>query len=94
MDRARALDINGRLCTAYFIAEGITPDQRMPDLSDVSLAEAIEACAIVEANPVIAEDAGKKTLTCHLAERAIARTLAASIKHYAATPRLVAVTTA
>lgn len=81
MDRSRALDINGRLCTAYFVAEGFYPAERMPDLSDVSLAEAIEASAIVDADPVIEKDGDQTTITCHLAERAVARTLAAALNH-------------
>ena len=85
MDRARALDINGRLATAYFVAEGITPDNPMPDLSDVTLADAFAACKIVEADPVIEVKAdGTKVMTCVVAERAIARTLASAIAARAA----------
>jgi hypothetical protein len=82
MDRARALDINDRLCWAYFVIEGITPDKPMPDLSDVSLADAIKASAIIEADPVVYRGVGKKTISCHLDERAVARTLAAAIKYH------------
>lgn len=89
MDRARALDINGRLCWAYFVAEGLTPHKPMPDLSDVSLADAIEASAIIEADPVIDRSDGKQTISCHLAERAIERTLAAAIRFHAVKPCLV-----
>lgn len=78
MDRATALEINGRLCNAYFTLQGLH-DKLLPDLSDVSLAQAIEATAIIEADPVIERDGNGKTITCHLAERAIAPTLAAAI---------------
>ena len=72
MDAARALDINSRLCTAYFVQEGIQ-DGLMPSLADVSLDEAIEASRMVdEAGGQLNPD-GSTTIICHVAERAIRR---------------------
>ena len=68
MTPTRALDINARLVAAYVVKERIT-DGPLPDLSDVSLTEAIEASRIVsemtgEANP---ERPGFKTFYTHVA---------------------------
>jgi hypothetical protein len=45
MTNERAMDINGRLVLAYMVRERLG-DNALPDLSDVSLTEAIEASRI------------------------------------------------
>lgn len=79
MDITRARDINARLCTAYFVAEGIM-DRPMPDLSDVSLAEALEASRSVAGDIGEVRPDGTTVFTCHVSERAIPCVLAAAIK--------------
>lgn len=80
MDRARALDINDRLCQAYFAIHGLAEAGGMPDLSDVSLADALEASRMIAADPTIEiKPDGGKVITCHVAEHAVARTLAAAL---------------
>ena len=78
MDLERAKEINGRLSWAYFVVEGLT-DQPMPDLSDVSLADAMEATKLVRDAPHENLPDGGQRVECVLEERAIARILAAAI---------------
>ena len=67
MTPARALDINRRLVMAYMIREHIT-EGIVPDLSDTSLTEAVEASRMVgEMGPTPdPERPGWKTYTNHI----------------------------
>lgn len=67
MTPERALNINERLVAAYMIRERIC-EGTVPDLSDVSLTEAIEASKIVaEMGPRSdPERPDVKILTCHV----------------------------
>lgn len=67
MTPCRAIDINRRLVATYMLRERIT-DGVIPDLSDVSLTEAIEASKLVAAMEpqTDPERPGVKILTCHV----------------------------
>lgn len=65
MTPERAIDINDRLVMAYMVRERLN-DNEVPDLSDVSLTEAVEASQIMaarSADPFRHRD----TFTCHVA---------------------------
>lgn len=66
MTRERALDINSKLCAGYFFLNGLG-DYTLPDISDVSLKDAIAATEIVSADPVIKHNKGSKTITASIA---------------------------
>ncbi|HVE20615.1 MAG TPA: hypothetical protein VNC39_01450 [Acidocella sp.] len=66
MTRKRALDINRRLCAGYFVINGLGCFT-MPDLSDVSLQEAVEATKIIDADPVVGRDGGGTIVTSTIA---------------------------
>jgi len=83
MDINRARDISGRLGWAYFVAEGLVR-RPMPDLSDVTLVDAIEATRIIRDTPVEEDADGGKTYESVVSEDAIPRVLAAAIAACAA----------
>jgi hypothetical protein len=71
MSAQRALDINRRLCQAYFVQQGIQGGP-MPSLADVSLEEAVLASRMVEEAGGLLNADGSQTYTCHVAQDAIA----------------------
>ncbi len=62
---ARAFEINSLMVGAWMVREGLS-DKPLPDLSGVSLNEAIEASKIVSATPPVRNQDGSSTLTCHV----------------------------
>jgi hypothetical protein len=60
MDLKRALDINGRLVLAYMHQQNIT--DALPDLDDVTPAEAVEAARIAHSMPRRKNPDGSTTL--------------------------------
>lgn len=62
----RAFEINRMIVRAYMVREGLSDDAMPPDLSGVSLAEAIEASKIVAATPPMPLKGGGYTMPCHV----------------------------
>lgn len=67
MNPDRAIEINERLVMAYMVREKLS-DRPLPDLTDVSLTEAIEASKIIEGmEPREDPDhPGHKIYSCHV----------------------------
>lgn len=61
----RALEINRLIVDAWMVREGLL-DKLIPDLSGVSLADAIEASQIVAATPAAPREGGGYILTCYV----------------------------
>lgn len=89
MNLETAREINGRLCNAYFTMHGLH-DKPFPDLSNVTLADALQAGRIVRAAPPVRDGAGRR-YECHVDESAIPKVLATVIAQTA--PDQVAVST-
>lgn len=71
MPEARAFEINGLLVAAWMIQNGVSDGKELPDLSGISLNDAIEATRIVAATPPKPNAQGGHTHTCHVAESRI-----------------------
>lgn len=65
MSRDRAFEINGLVVQAWLVREGLS-DKDVPDLSSVSLVEAITASRIVAETPGERLENGSTRLTCHV----------------------------
>lgn len=61
----RAFEINSMVVGAWMVRSGFS-DDAVPDLSQVTLAEAIQASGIVAAAPPTPRPQGGVTLTCHV----------------------------
>jgi hypothetical protein len=72
MTSERAFEINSHLVKAWMIRE-CAPDEQVPDLSSVSLTEAIEASRIVSETPPVPREDGGMTLTCYVESSRIPR---------------------
>ncbi|CAH2606488.1 conserved protein of unknown function (plasmid) [Rhodovastum atsumiense] len=75
MTTDRAREINDALVTAWMVREQITCGP-VPDLSGISLADAMEATEIVAALPGERQPDGSTILKCHIEEKALAGLLA------------------
>ena len=60
---ARAFEINKRVVEAWLVREGLS-DKLVPDLSDVSLDECIQASEIVRCTPAQANGDGIAKIVC------------------------------
>lgn len=77
----RAMDVNRRLCVAYLVMCGIY-DQPLPDMSDVSLAEANAATVLVKRlNKEIAEEGGHTFTNVVASEEQRENTLAFALRN-------------
>lgn len=71
MSEARAFEINELLVAAWMIQNSYSDSKELPDLSGISLNEAVEASRIVAAAPPKPNAQGGHTHTCHVAESRI-----------------------
>jgi hypothetical protein len=80
MATARAVDINDRLVRAHMVRDGLS-DRPMPDLSDVSLRDAIEASIIAASLPPARTPDGRGTIhTCHVEPTRVVHLLAWALR--------------
>lgn len=79
MTPERAFDINALLVQAYMARDGLGIG--VPDLSGVSLDDAIRAAGIVAATPPSRSPDGGQTLTCHVEPARIPRLYVWAINH-------------
>ena len=66
MTPERALEINTLVVGAWLSREGLS-NGKLPDLSGITLGEAISASEAVAAMPPVRNPDGSTTMTCHVA---------------------------